>query len=125
MPGFGAPFSGLANERKLTKQELVRSIRFMVAAEYEAVQMYMQLAESTDDKFAIAVLKDIADEERVHAGEFLKLLHHLAPEEAKLYEKGAKEVDGILSKVQKTGTKNLRLNSRPVSHLRPHLAKVA
>ena len=36
MPGFGAPFSGLANERKLTKQELVRSIRFMVAAEYEA-----------------------------------------------------------------------------------------
>src|SRR5664280_356252 len=79
MPGFGAPFSGLANERKLSKQELVRAIRFMVAAEYEAVQMYMQLAESTDNKFAIAVLQDIADEERVHAGEFLKLLHHLAP----------------------------------------------
>jgi hypothetical protein len=42
-----------------------------------------------------------ADEERVHAGEFLKLLHYLAPGEAKLYEKGAKEVDGILSEVQK------------------------
>ena len=89
------------NERKLTNEELVRAIRFMVAAEYEAVQMYVQLAESTDNKFAIAVLKDIADEERVHAGEFLKLLHYLAPEEAKLYEKGAKEVDGILSEVQK------------------------
>jgi rubrerythrin len=101
MPGFGAPFSGLANERKLTNEELVRAIRFMVAAEYEAVQMYVQLAESTDNKFAMAVLKDIADEERVHAGEFLKLLHYLAPEEAKLYEKGAKEVDGILSEVQK------------------------
>ena len=49
----------------------------------------------------IEVLKDIADEELVHAGEFLKLLHHLAPKEAKLYEKGAKEVDGILDKVQK------------------------
>jgi rubrerythrin len=47
------------------------------------------------------VLKDIADEERVHAEEFLKLLHYLAPEEAKLYEKGAQEVDGILSEVQK------------------------
>ena len=93
MPSFGAPFSGLANERKLTNEELVRAIRFMVAAEYEAVQMYVQLAESTDNKFAMAVLKDIADEERVHAGEFLKLLHYLAPEEAKLYEKGAKEVD--------------------------------
>jgi rubrerythrin len=73
----------------------------MVAAEYEAVQMYVQLAESTDNKFAMAVLKDIADEERVHAGEFLKLLHYLAPEETELYEKGAKEVDGILSEVQK------------------------
>ena len=101
MPDFGAPFSGLAHERKLTKEELVRAIRFLVAAEYEAVQMYVQLAESTDNKFAVAVLKDIADEELVHAGEFLKLLHHLAPEEAKLYEKGAKEVDEILSEVQK------------------------
>jgi rubrerythrin len=101
MPDFGAPFSGLANERKLTKEELVRAIRFTVTAEYEAVQMYLQLAESTDNKFAIAVLKDIADEELVHAGEFLKLLHYLAPEEAKLYEKGAKEVVGILSEVQK------------------------
>ena len=73
----------------------------MVAGEYEATQMYMQLAESTDNKFVMAVLKDIADEERVHAGEFLKLLNHLAPEEAKLYEKGAKEVDEILCETQK------------------------
>jgi rubrerythrin len=101
MPAFGSPFSGLANGRKLADEELLRAIRFMVAAEYEATQMYMQLAESTDNKFVMAVLKDIADEERVHAGEFLKLLHYLAPEEAKLYEKGAKEVDGILSEVQK------------------------
>ena len=101
MPQFGSPFSGLANDRKLTDAELIRAIRFMVAAEYEAVQMYVQLAESTDNKFAMAVLKDIADEERVHAGEFLKLLYHLAPEEAKLYEKGAKEVDGILNEVRK------------------------
>ena len=100
MPSFGAPFSGLANERKLTHEELVRAIRFLVAAEYEAVQMYMQLAESTDNKFAVAVLKDITDEELVHVGEFLKLLHHLAPEEAKLYDKGAKEVDGLLREVQ-------------------------
>jgi len=47
--------------------------------EYEATQMYMQLAESTDNKLAVAVLKDIADEELVHAGEFLKLLYALAP----------------------------------------------
>jgi rubrerythrin len=95
MPQFGSPFSELANGRKLTDEELVRAIRFMVAAEYEATQMYVQLAESTDNKLAVAVLNDIANEERVHAGEFLRLLYELAPDEKRLYAKGAKEVEEI------------------------------
>ena len=37
MPDFGSPFSGMANDRKLRKEELIRAIRFLVAAEYEAV----------------------------------------------------------------------------------------
>lgn len=41
----------------------------MIAAEYEAVQLCMQLAESTDNKLAIDVLEDLADEEKVHSGE--------------------------------------------------------
>ena len=93
MPEFGSPFSGLAADRKLTDTELIRAIRFMVAAEYEAVQLYMQLAESTDHALAKDVLVDIADEERVHAGEFLRLLHELAPDEEKFYAEGAEEVD--------------------------------
>jgi len=93
MPDFGTPFSGLAKERKLTHEELVRAIRFMIAAEYEAIQLYMQLAESIDDKLAIEVLNNIADEERVHAGEFLRLLKHLAPDEEKFYAEGAEEVE--------------------------------
>ena len=98
MPSFGSPFSGLTNERKLTDAELIRAIRFMVAAEYEATQLYMQLAESTDNKLAQKVLKDIADEEIVHAGEFLRLLHELAPDEKKLYTQGAKEVEELIEK---------------------------
>jgi len=93
MPEFGSPFSGLAHDRKVTKSELIRAIRFMIAAEYEAIQMYMQLAESTDDPLAKEVLVDIADEERVHAGEFLKLLYHLEPEEEERYKEGFKEVE--------------------------------
>jgi len=100
MPEFGSPFSGLAGERKLTKEELIRAIRFMIAAEYEAVQLYMQLAESTDDELAIQVLKDIADEERVHAGEFLRLLKELAPDEEKFYEEGAKEVEDEIAELK-------------------------
>ena len=98
MPNFASPFSGLAKDKKLTHEELVRAIRFMVAAEYEATQMYMQLAESTDHPLAVQVLTEIANEERVHAGEFLRLLHELAPDEARLYEEGAKEVEERIRK---------------------------
>jgi len=98
VPDFGTPFAGLKEGRKVTPEELIRAIRFMVAAEYEAIQLYMQLAESTDNKLAQEVLKDIADEERVHAGEFLRLLKELAPDEEKFYAKGAKEVEEEIEK---------------------------
>ena len=98
MPDFGNPFSGLAKDRKINEKELIRSIRFMISAEYEAIQLYMQLAESTDNKLAIEVLKDIADEERVHAGEFLRLLKELDPNEEKFYAQGAEEVEEEIDK---------------------------
>ena len=100
MPEFGSPFSGLANDRLLTNEELVRAIRFSVAAEYEATQLYTQLAESTDNQLAVEVLKDIADEERVQAGEFLRLLRELAPDEEKFYARGAKEVEAEIKKMK-------------------------
>ena len=101
MPEFGNPFSGLAKDRKLTDAELVRAIRFMISAEYEAIQLYMQLAESTDNNLAKDVLVDIADEERVHAGEFLRLLYELAPDEKKLYADGQEEVQELIDKLKK------------------------
>lgn len=100
MPEFGNAFSGLSSGRKVTQEELIRAIRFMVAAEYEAVQIYMQLAEATDNELAREVLKDIADEERVHAGEFLRLLKELAPDEEKYYAEGAEEVEEIISSLK-------------------------
>lgn len=100
MPDFGHSFAGLKNDRKLTEEELIRAIRFMIAAEYEAIQLYMQLAESTDNKLAQEVLKDIADEERVHAGEFLRLLKELAPDEEKFYKEGEEEVEEEINKLK-------------------------
>lgn len=93
MPEFCSAFSGMASDRKLTDSELVRAIRLMVAAEYEAVQLYTQLAESTDNTLAQGVLRDVADEEIVHAGEFLRLLKELAPNEENLYQEGYREVE--------------------------------
>ena len=101
MPGFGDCFSGLALEHKVTHSELVRAIRFMVAAEYEAVQLYEQLAESTDNELAKRVLLDIAREEVVHAGEFLTLLKHLQPDEQANYDEGAEEVHEMMEEMKK------------------------
>lgn len=42
---------------------------------------------------------DVADEERVHAGEFLRLLEHLAPEEKGFYAEGAEAVEEMMAKV--------------------------
>ncbi|MGC9515588.1 ferritin family protein [Methanocrinis sp.] len=100
MPEFANPFSGLASDRKLTQEELIRAIRYMIAAEYEAVQLYMQLSESTDDELAKEVLVDIADEERVHAGEFLRLLKELAPDEEEHYQEGYEEVEEMIEELR-------------------------
>jgi len=109
MPEFGNPFSGLKQDRLLTHEELVRAIRFLVAAEYEATQLYEQLAESTDEALAQNVLRDIADEERVHAGEFLRLLKELQPDEEKLYQQGAQEVEEKF--LNKTGGASSKVSS--------------
>jgi len=100
MPEFASPFSGLASDRKLTHEELIRAIRYMVAAEYEAIQLYVQLAESIDNELAKVVLNDIADEEKVHAGEFLRLLKELAPDEEGFYQEGYEEVEEEIGKLK-------------------------
>ncbi len=101
MPEFSSPFSGLTNDRKLTTEELIRAIRFAIAAEYEAIQVYTQIADSIDHKLAAEVLRDIANEERVHAGEFMRVLMELAPDEKNYYAEGAKEVEAEIEKLNR------------------------
>jgi len=55
---------------------------------------------------AKAVLLDIADEERTHAGEFLRLLKLLAPDEEGFYQAGAEEVDQLLADLKLKGETN-------------------
>ena len=96
MPEFTNAFSGLKENRKLTHDELVRAIRFMIAAEYEAIQ----LAESIDHKLAQEVLLDISNEEKEHAGEFLRLLQVLAPDEQGFYDEGMGETNEKIDKLK-------------------------
>jgi rubrerythrin len=64
-----------------------------LAAEHEAVHLYLAQAEATDNKLAKKVLIDIANEERVHAGEFMRLIALLTGDEDQFLAKGKKEVD--------------------------------
>jgi len=93
MAEFVNPFSGMVPTRKMTEAELTRALRMCLSAEEEAVHLYEALADATEDALAKKVLKDIADEERVHVGEFQRLLNILLEDEEKLLAKGAAEVD--------------------------------
>jgi rubrerythrin len=99
MPEFVNPFSGTVPARKLTKEELIRAIRLDLAAEHEAVHTYMAHAEAIDDPLAKAVLTDIANEERVHAGEFARLLAILTGDEDTYQAEGAEEVNDMVRKI--------------------------
>ena len=95
MPEFVNPFTGVGPGRKLTGRELARAIRLALSAEEEAVHLYEALADATEHALAQAVLQEIANEERVHAGEFLRLLGLLVPDENERLQAGAGEVDDL------------------------------
>lgn len=101
MPEFVEPFSGMVPDRKLTKEELIRAIRLNVAAEQEAVHQYMAHADTTDDPLAKKVLIEVANEERMHIGEFVRLLEILTSDESKYLAAGAKEVDEMAEEMKK------------------------
>ncbi len=106
MPEFGHPYAGLSKtDKKVSKDEVARFFRFTTAAEFEAIHLYEQIAdtlEATDKdeyKLAIKVLRDVADEEREHVGEFMKVLKEIKPTEFDLYKDGEEEVEEIKKKL--------------------------
>ena len=95
MSSFMNPFVDMVPGRKMSVAELVMALRMDMAAEEEAINTYIAHAEATDHVLAKKVLKDIADEERVHAGEFLRLIQLITRDEDKFLAKGKKEVDDM------------------------------
>ena len=99
MPEFANPFVGKVPDRKLTAEELIRAIRLDLAAEEEAIHQYMAQADAAEHPLAQKVLIDVANEERQHAGEFLRLLQILTGDEDKWLAEGAGEVDEVAAEV--------------------------
>jgi len=102
MPEFMDPFSGKVPERLLTEQELIRAIRLDIAAEHEAIHLYMAHAEATDNPLVRKVLIDIANEEREHIGEFMALLQILTGDENEFLAEGKAEVEEMAAEFNKS-----------------------
>lgn len=124
MPEFTNPFSGMVPQRKLTDSELARALRLDLAAEHEAVHVYESHADAADNVLAKKVLKDIADEERVHAGEFQRLINILLKDEEGFLAEGAEEVNemarGIILEPAGTESASEMGNSIPtIGNMRP------
>jgi rubrerythrin len=104
MPDFVNPFSGKVPQSKLTRDELIRAIRLDIAAEHEAIHLYTSHAHAIDDALARKVLLDIANEERVHIGEFERLLEILTGDEQEYRAEGRREVEEAVSGLTAAGT---------------------
>ena len=76
---------------KMGDEELLRAVKFAIASEFEAIQIYQQIVAATDNKIAKVVLLDIAKEEKEHVGELRELLKILSPKDEALYDEGASE----------------------------------
>lgn len=100
MPSFSDPFYGNTPEKKMTITELIRAIRLDIAAEEEATALYEAHADATDNPIAKKVFLDIANEERVHVGEFTELINILTQyEEDAWLANGAAEVKEMAEEV--------------------------
>jgi len=86
--------------KKLTPEEIARACRLSISAEHDAVHLYELIADAVDEKVA-KVFRDIAREEKVHVGEFSRLLKEYDPEDKEALEKGTKEVEEMYEKAVK------------------------
>lgn len=89
------------NFQKLDKAELNKEIlRVAIIAEYDAINLYGQLAAISTKSAIKKTLKDIAREEKTHVGEFQALLLNEDAEQKRELKKGQAEVDELVAKIK-------------------------
>lgn len=84
---FPTEIAGMTEETK--DRQL---LRLGVIAEFDAIDLYEQLAAAANDKKLKAVFLDIAREEKTHMGEFMALLLQTDKEQAHELESGKSEI---------------------------------
>ncbi len=85
--------------KKISKKNMDKEIlRTGIIAELDAINLYEQMAEMTENLHVKTILLDIANEEKVHVGEFQYLLLKYDKEQIEALEEGNKEVKELMEK---------------------------
>ena len=84
---------------RIRQEDLDKEIlRAAIIGELDAINLYEEFANMTDNEDLKAVLQDIAEEEKTHVGEFQTMLLRIDKEQAVELEKGKKEVEELTGK---------------------------
>lgn len=81
----------LETDKPLNDRELARAVRISIAAEHDATHFYELVADLVEDNNIKKLFQDIANEEKVHVGEFEKVLQTLDKDNNSYVEKGKTE----------------------------------
>ena len=80
----------------LSGDAVAQAIRLAIIGELDAINLYLQLAEVISDERIRGVLKEIAEEEKVHVGELLEVLKLVDEEQVKALARGREEVKELV-----------------------------
>ncbi len=84
--------------RGIRKEDIDKEIlRYSIIGELDAINVYEQMANMTENEDIKKVLLDVAEEEKVHVGEFQTLLLKIDEEQVKGLESGKEEVKELTS----------------------------
>jgi rubrerythrin len=89
---------------KAKKKDLDKEIlRTAVIAELDAINLYEQMANMTENRNLKRLLLDVAREEKTHIGEFQALLLMEDQEQSHELEEGRKEVHELIGRKKRKG----------------------
>jgi len=90
--------SGTAQDANLIESNpndtLPEILRNAIAAEIDAINLYEKMAANTTDSKVAKILLSVAQEEKVHVGEFQELLLEIDPDQLQALVDGARETEG-------------------------------
>ena len=92
----------IGSDGKLSPIRMKSALRLSIASEQDATSLYEQIARATDDPQIIKLMIDVANQQKVHAGQFKKLLDARDPDNSVKQQQGQQEARQKTEQEQQT-----------------------